>query len=244
MKNHSLFVIGVGPGDPELLTLKAVRLLKEAGCVIVPKGKDEGSSLALSIAQGAVDLSGKEIVELHFPMVKTASDHGLEAKWDTITNSMVEALMKHRNAVFITLGDPSIYSTFFYVYEKIKQAMPKAEISLIPGISSINAAACCASMALTLGSEKMAIVPATYEDERLEGIIQDFETVILMKVYRVFDRIVGLLERLGLTERAVYVSHAGMADERVYWDLRSVAVSERDYFSLIIVKNSRASLPL
>ncbi len=242
MSKYQLYVIGVGPGDPELLTLKAVRILREVGCVIVPKGREDGSSLALSIAGAAVDLSNKTIVEAHFPMVKTshgALQDGLDTKWRAAAESIVDALSVHNTAVFITLGDPSIYSTYFYVHAIIKDRMPKAQIIYIPGVSSINASACCASLPLTLGDERLAVVPATYEDEDIETVIRDFDTVVLMKVHKVFDSIVAIIERLGLLGNAIYVSHAGMKDERVYHDLKGIPEAQRDYFSLIIVKKPR-----
>jgi precorrin-2/cobalt-factor-2 C20-methyltransferase len=243
MSRAHLYVIGIGPGDPELLTLKAVRALKEVRCVIVPKGQQEGASLALTIAQGAVDLSNKTIVEVHFPMVKTTADTTkqaeLDTKWKAAAEIILDVLKAYKTAAFITLGDPSIYSTYYYVHPILKDRLPEAEISFVPGISSINASACCASIPLTLGNERLAVLPATYEDEGLEAILRDFDTVILMKVHKVFDRIVAILERLGLLNQAIYISHVGMKDQRIYQDLRGIAETERDYFSLIIVKKTR-----
>ncbi len=239
MSSYILHAIGIGPGDPELLTLKAVRLLKEARCVIVPKGKEEGTSLALSIASGAVDLSDKEIVEAHFPMVKTREEGfigELDSKWDLAADSIVRAVKRFHNVVFITLGDPSIYSTFYYVYDRILKELPEIKVSFVPGISSVNTAACSASVALTLGRDKMALLPATYTNEELSKIINHFDTLVLMKTHRVFDRIRQFLEQHHLIDKAIYVSHAGMEDEKIFRDIRQVKESDLNYFSIIIVK--------
>lgn len=239
MNTPLLYVVGIGPGDPELLTLKAVRLLKETPCVIVPKGSQEGSSLALSIAQSAVDLSQKETIEVHFPMVKT-KDTGtsteLNAKWSDASETILNALRKHSQVVFITLGDPSIYSTFFYVYKRLTSKMVDLVVKFIPGVSSINASACEASVPLTLGDEKMVVIPATYADEQITSLLQDCDTLVLMKTHRVFDRIVALLEKHGLLEKAIYVCRAGMKDQKILKDLRMVKETDLDYFSMIIVR--------
>src|SRR5512140_1547231 len=104
-----LFVIGIGPGDPELMTLKAVRILKQVPCVFVPKGREEGTSLALSIVQKAMSLEGKEIVEAYFPMVKTAqskSKEELASQWNDTVDAVLKRLDTGIDAAFITIGDP------------------------------------------------------------------------------------------------------------------------------------------
>ncbi|HAK88632.1 MAG TPA: precorrin-2 C(20)-methyltransferase, partial [Nitrospiraceae bacterium] len=123
-----LYVIGVGPGDPELLTLKAVRVLREVPCICVPKGREEGNSLALSIVQKAriegLTLEGKEIIEAHFPMRKTRNNQEsenceLDTKWQETIETVYSRLNKGIDMAFITIGDPTIYSTFFYLYDKL-----------------------------------------------------------------------------------------------------------------------------
>lgn len=139
-----LYVVGVGPGDPELLTLKGARILNQAGCICVPKGKEEGTSLALSIVERVVDLTGKEIVEAYFPMVKTAgiqSDDQLGSQWAGAVAAIVDRLDRGIDTAFITIGDPGIYSTFFYIRERLLAERPGLFIEIVPGISSINASA-------------------------------------------------------------------------------------------------------
>lgn len=251
-----LFIIGVGPGDPELLTLKAVRILNEVPVIFVPKGREEGTSLALSIAQKAVRLAGKEIIELHFPMKKTVRSSEtsassveslgvrgerregkdeLNSKWNEAVDTVLSRLNTGVDAAFITLGDPMIYSTFFYLYDRLLEKKPDLAIEIIPGVSSITAAAATSKISLGLADEKIAILPATYVQD-LETIFQQFDTVVLMKVHRVFDRVKAILQDAGLARNAVYVARAGMAGEEMILPLPQVKDEKLDYFSLVIVK--------
>ena len=250
-----LFVIGVGPGDPELLTLKAVRILKQVPCIVVPKGREVGSSLALSIVQKALPLDGKEIVELHFPMRKTvtnapdkdirgqapcgarsaAEKQELDAKWNQSVDAVLAQLNKGRDAAFITIGDPAIYSTFFYLYDRLLERKPSLTIEIVPGISSINAAAARAGLSLGLGNDKIAILPANYLDS-LEETLAKYDTVVLMKVSKVFDTVRDTLLKMNLAGAATYVARVGMENERILKDIRQVREEDLNYFSLVIVR--------
>jgi precorrin-2/cobalt-factor-2 C20-methyltransferase len=239
----TLYVIGIGPGDPELLTLKAARILGEVGAICVPRGKEEGASLALSIVRKAVGIEGKEIVEAFFPMKKAdkaADGRELDARWDEIVAAMLGRLEKGVDMAFITLGDPALYSTFFYLHERLINASPGLRIEIIPGVSSINASASRARIALGLGEERIAILPAGNLDS-LSVVLEQFDTVVLMKVYKVFDRIVATLADLDLLGQAVYVSRLGMADELVSTDLAGLKMRDLDYFSLVIVKKAKGA---
>lgn len=180
MRSGKLYVIGVGPGDPELLTIKGMRILNETSCVCVPKGREEGSSLALSIVKQIVNLEGKEIIEAHFPMKKTRnSDHGseLDPKWDETVKAVSSRLNKGIDMAFITIGDPTIYSTFFYLYDRLLEANPDLRVEIIPGVSSINASAARATISLGLADEKIALLPATYLGN-LREIFGTFDTIV------------------------------------------------------------------
>jgi precorrin-2/cobalt-factor-2 C20-methyltransferase len=242
----TLYVIGVGPGDPELLTFKAVRILKTVPCLCVPKGREEGSSLALSIVEGVVDLKGKDLIEAFFPMKKTgvskqqsggagAADVELEGRWNETVLNILKRLNQGIDVAFITIGDPSIYSTFFYLYDRLLALAPRIRIEIIPGVSSITAAAARAGISLGLADEKIAILPATYAGG-LRTIISEFDTIVLMKVYKVFDQVVTTLDKTGLLDSSIYVSKAGMREESVIRQLRDVKKDDLNYFSLIIVR--------
>ncbi len=236
-----LYVVGVGPGDPELLTLKGARILASVGCICVPKGKEEGTSLALSIAEKAVNLEGKEIVETYFPMTKTMGalpGDELDVQWAGTVDAILERVDGGIDTAFITIGDPGIYSTFFYVYEKLLAARPELHIEIIPGISSINASAALAGLSLGLGDDKIAILPANYIAD-LDAVLERFSTVVLMKVHKVFDKVMAKLADHGLLQQAVYVARAGLDDERICTDLGALKKEDLDYFSLIIVRKQK-----
>ncbi len=238
MNTGKLYVVGVGPGDPELLTVKGMRILKSVSCICVPKGREEGSSLALSIVRRIVDLGGREIIEAHFPMRKTkgpGSGKELDAKWDETVKTVSERLKNGIDIAFITIGDPTIYSTFFYLHDRLLETMPGLDIEIVPGVSSINASAARAQISLGLADEKIAVLPATYA-ENLREILETFDTVVLMKVHRVFGRVLAALDDLDLTSRAVCVSRAGMEDEKIYRDIRQIKEEDMNYFSMVIVR--------
>ncbi len=235
-----LHVIGTGPGDPELITVKAVRTLKEVGVICVPKGRVDGGSLALSIAEKAVPLEGKEILEIHFPMKKTGSvpDPELETRWDEAAGMILERLNSGRDVAFLTLGDPTLYSTFFHLHERLLRLSPGLKMVLIPGISSVNASAAAAVTSLGLADDRVAILPATYVDD-IRETLRMFDTVVLMKVHRVIEDLLRVLEEMGLLERAVCISRTGMNGERVFTDLKGLKAGDVDYFTTIIVKRGR-----
>ena len=243
-----LSVIGIGPGDPELLTLKALRIIKESPVLCVPKGREEGSSLALSIVEKAVDIYGKEIMEAHFPMKKTRQcgseeqkafgrtpDHGLDRKWNETVDAILGKLRTGTNVAFLTLGDPTVYSTFFYVYDKLLEMQPGLHIEIIPGVSSINASAARANISLGLGNDKIAVLPANYLDN-LRITLETFDTVVLMKVNKVFNEIVRLLSEMNMSQKAVCISRAGMEDEMIFDNILEIKQEELNYFSMIIVR--------
>lgn len=234
----TLYVIGVGPGDPEQLTLKAVRILRTVKCVCVPKGREEGSSMALNIVRKVVDMGDKEIIEAHFPMRKTkTSAHAreLDTKWNETVETVLGILSRGTDMAFITIGDPTIYSTFFYLYDRLLELDPLLPVEIVPGISSITASAARAKISLGLADEKIAVLPATYV-HNIGMVLEYFDTVVLMKVHKVFDKILAELDAAGLTGSSFFVSRAGMDDEEVIRDIGTLRGKELNYFSVVIVK--------
>ena len=233
-KLGKLYGIGVGPGDPELLTLKAVRVLGEAEVVAIPKSKEESYSIALSIVKGAVDLSKKETLELMFPMTK--DKEVLRKAREEAAAAICERLKGGKDVACITLGDPMFYSTFSYLIPLLRARVPGIEIEIVPGISSVMASAAMTVTPLTEADERLAVIPATYEQEKLRDILREFDTVVLMKVNRVFDKVLGMMEELRLKEKAVFIERCGGENQRVVRDLDSLKGEKLDYLSMVIVK--------
>lgn len=239
MKGH-FYVVGVGPGDPELMTLKAVRILKKSPVWFAPAANKDGNSTALTIASGLINGEQKEILTHHFPMKKVPAgrptDPEVENAWKEAAGIIAYHLAHGRDVAFPTLGDPAIYSTGFYVFETLMESVKDMTVEIVPGVSAIGATSAAAGVPLCLGDERMVVVPATFEDEKLKDILLKFDCVVLMKVHRVMERLVILLEELGLLENAVLVERTSLEDQRIRHDLKEAAREKLHYFSTMIVR--------
>ncbi|MCK8817369.1 precorrin-2 C(20)-methyltransferase [Natroniella sulfidigena] len=228
-----LYGLGVGPGDPELLTLKAKRVLEEVDMICTPQSKKGRDSVALQIVKEEVDCQGR-VKELLFPMIHDQDE--LNKFWDQATEEMVTLLEEGQDLAFITIGDPLLYSTYIYVLERIKNNHPEIEVETVPGITSIAASSSRVNIPLTEKDEKLVIVPATYDHDKLEEIIKQNENIVLLKVAKYYDQIVELLTELELQENAWFVSRCGQEDELITKDLDSLVGTDIDYLSMMIVK--------
>lgn len=226
--------VGVGPGDLELLTIKAHRLLTHVPVIGVPRSRPNATSHAFSTIQDLIDPDQQEILYLLFPM-KRAFDE-LQSHWETAVDEIAARLAKGKDVAFITIGDPFLYSTFIYLYREMRKRYPDVEIEVVPGITSINAASAAALMPLVDGDERLAIVPATYEGEKLRQILLEFDTVVLLKVNSVFDQVLDILEEFDLTDQAVFVSRCTSSEETIVRDIRSLRGQKLHYLSLLIVR--------
>ena len=233
-RSGTFFGVGVGPGDPELITIKAQRVLREAPVICLPKSREEGASYVRTFVSHLIDPSRQRLVELVFPMTKDRSV--LEQHWVAALEQVLTPLRQGQDVAFVTEGDPFIYSTFMHLYCLVLESHPEVPVKVIPGVSSINASAAAAGLPLVDGAERLAVLPATYEGDQLAEVLRLFDTVVLLKVNRVFDRVLGVLEKLGLAERAVYVKRCGSEEQEVVRDVRTLRGKELDYLSLLIVR--------
>lgn len=229
-----IYAVGVGPGDPELLTRKAERILRSVPVIVAPTATPTDSSYALSIVEDFIDRARQEVLVREFPMRR--DQVGLDEFWEAAATEVAERVHQGQEVAFITIGDPFLYSTFLYLYRIFRERYPDIVIEVVPGISSITAASAAAGLPIAMADERVAILPATYEEEKLRRTLIDFDTVILMKVNRVFDRIYSLLQELGLEKKGVFVRRVGSAEEEVVLDLESLVSKKLDYLSLLIVK--------
>jgi precorrin-2/cobalt-factor-2 C20-methyltransferase len=218
-----IYAVGVGPGDPELLTRKAERILRQVPVICAPSATPTDSSYALSIVEEFIDRSRQQIIVQTFPMKKEQKD--LEPFWENAARQAAEFVHQGRDVAFITIGDPFLYSTFLYIYRIVRQKYPDVSIEVIPGITSINAAAIAAGVPLAAASE-----------QDLRRVLVDFDTIVLMKVNRVFEKVYALLQELGLEKKGVFIRRVGSGEEEVVFDLGSLVGKKLDYLSLLIVK--------
>jgi precorrin-2/cobalt-factor-2 C20-methyltransferase len=229
-----IYAVGVGPGDPELLTRKAERIIREVPVVCAPTASPADSSYALSIVEPFLDRTRQEVIVQVFPMRK--DQEGLAEFWEEAAAEVVEKVRQGRDVAFVTIGDPFLYSTFLYLYRIFRERYPDIPVEVVPGISSVGAAAVAAGVPLGIASERIAIIPAAFEEANLRQTLEEFDTVVLMKVSRVFDGIYALLQELGLEKNGVFVSRVGSPEEEVVSDLGSLMGRKLDYLSLLIVK--------
>lgn len=236
MRNGVFYGVGVGPGDPELITLKAVNVLKSSAVIAVPRSSDKGSSRALEIIKGVFDFDGKEILELPLPMTKDRA--ALDVSRRQAASLVAQRLEKGQDVAFITLGDPLIFSTFSYLIPFVKELAPGSGIKAVPGVTSFSAAASLRCVPLAETDERVIIVPAAYELEKVRDALASADTVVLMKVNRAIDGIIELLKEAGLIDKAFFVSRAGWPEEEIVTDLTTIKGTKPDYFSMIIIRKN------
>jgi precorrin-3B C17-methyltransferase len=235
-----LYAIGVGPGAPDLITLRAADILRRVPVIFSPLSAMGTASRALEVVRGLLDPARQEIVELSFPMQKEQDE--LEGEWEEAAEEIVESLRRHQEGAFITIGDVSLYSTFMYVQRILETQHPDLIVEMVPGIPSFSAMTALMGMPYGQGDDRIAILPATFGPERIGAVLREFETIILMKVNRVLDEVLDTLERLGLTEHATFVTKCGMPDQEVVYDVRTLRGQRPSYFSILLVsKTARPS---
>lgn len=226
--------VGVGPGDPELLTLKAHRVLTESPVICIPKQGFSADGYAYGIVKGFLNPARQELLELIFPMTKDIQR--LRPYWDRNVGAITERLEAGKDCAFITEGDPLLYSTFTPMYQLLRARHPGVPIRVVPGITSISGVTAQALVPLAHGNERLAVIPATYGDKRLRQVLQEFDSIALMKINSVFDQVLDLLEELDLVSCSVYVKKATASEEEMVHDIRSLRGKKLEYLSLLLVR--------
>lgn len=227
--------IGTGPGDSSLLTLKAVETLQKLDILYTPKASKGEDSLAFSIVEKYLPQT-LEIKPRHFPMTFNQEEK-LKA-WDDIAKEVMLDVKAGKEVGFITLGDPMIYSTYVYILERL---MHEIEVETIPGISSFSHIASHQNFPLVMDREPLIVMPCTAEEERIDYALGHYSCIVLMKVYRNFDKIIQKIEENGLMEYAILVSNSSLDSEEVFKDLREAGLRDKiSYFSTILInKNNK-----
>ncbi|MDD3225234.1 MAG: cobalt-factor II C(20)-methyltransferase [Clostridium sp.] len=213
-----LYGIGVGPGDSELLTVKAVRILKKCSVVVVPSPRPKGDSAALSIAKEYINEAAEVIIK-YFPMSKNKEEDIKEA-----FKCIEEKLKSGKDVAFLTIGDPFIYSTYIYLLQYINKKGYSTET--VPGIPSFCAAASLTGEPLVIGNESLLIIPASELNK-----IRDNKNVVIMKFYKQRKEVLDFLELNKFDYTCV--KRAGREGENILKNREDI-LEESDYMSLII----------
>ena len=241
-----LYLVGVGPGDPELMTYKAVRILTEAKIWAVPTARENGVSSAQQIAGQMIADKGRTILSLCFPMKKVflgqETDDQLLLAWRKSADEVIRHLDQGEDVAFPTLGDATLYSTAFYLLAMIQEQRPNVPVTVVPGITAMAACAASQSSPLALGDDVLAVVPAAFEDDRLRQILTTLDSVVLMKVHKRIDALTDILEELELTPHAVLIERSGMDGERVYTDIREARGRKLHYFSTMVIRKKKVQV--
>ena len=226
MTRGTLYGLGVGPGDPELLTLKAVRILREADVIAVPD-KGSGEKTAFRIVQEYV--ADKTILTCVTPMVRDQAV--LDAAHDQIAADICALLEDGKNVAFITLGDPTVYATYMYIHRRVLSR--GYEAVLVPGVPSFCAVAARLNTSLCEQSQRLLIVPASHKD--MEDCLNVDANLVFMKAGREIGALREKLAEHGLLEHASLVANCGMEGEQV-WEHFADMPENTCYFSVVLVK--------
>lgn len=236
MKIGTLYGISVGPGDPELITVKGLRSLQKAPVVAFPAGLQD----RLGIAQQTIApwLSPNQLqLALNFPYVQDMAV--LTQAWQEASEAVWQYLNQGQDVAFACEGDISFYSTFTYLAQTLQQLHPEALVQLVPGVCSPMAAAAVLGLPLTMRQERLAILPALYNVEELEAVLDWAEVVVLMKVSSVYQQVWQVLQQHALLENSWVVERATLNSQVIYADLRDRPTLKLPYFSLLIVQVKR-----
>jgi len=236
----SLIGIGVGPGDPELLTVKAVKAIHNADIIMCPASNEDRPSIALSVVSSIIDKSkNQKIIKLIFPMTKDKDV--LEQTWKRNAKIMAETVLTGKNVVYLTVGDPFLYSTWIYMHKDLKENYPEMDISVIPGIVSIFTFAAKVGVSVAEGSEKVAIIPSCYDLSSVKEIAKHTESMIFLKDGRYFDQVIKVLKESGFPDDSIFAIGQDLGTENEI--IRTMTLGEVNdetlttkYFSILVVK--------
>ena len=234
-KLGTLYGVSLGPGDPGLITRRAWQLLSGPGHWCYPVRKKNSDSYALDIALRAGFELPAEHTELHFPMTHDADI--LARYWLEAAQTVLAILERGQDVLFLVEGDASTYSTFGHLQRSVRALQPEVSVDVVPGVSSFHAAAALCAEPLADVDDTIAIVPAGYGIAQIERMLNDFDTLVLLKVKPLLDDIIDLLQRRNLLANGWFVEKAGAPEQRMVHDLAGLRGQKVNYLSLLIIKN-------
>ncbi|MFZ1077212.1 MAG: precorrin-2 C(20)-methyltransferase [Nitrosotalea sp.] len=237
-----LTCVGCGPGDPDLLTVKAVKAIQSADVIMCPTSREGKESIAYSIISSLVDNSKKpDILNLVFPMVKDRET--LENTWETNARIIANKVKDGKNVVYLTVGDPSLYSTWIYLQRELKSKYPEIKITVVPGIVSMFAFASKVGISIAEGDETVAVIPACYDLSRVKETAKNCDTMIFLKDGRYFDQVIVLLREAGFPDSSLFaIAQDVGTNEEIVKKLTLGEVTKdtltSKYFSIMVVKRA------
>ena len=235
-----LTAIGVGPGDPDLLTVKAVRAIREADVIMCPASGEDRPSIAFSVVRPLIDGSkNQQVIKLIFPMTKDRDV--LERTWKTNARIMAETVLTGKNVVYLTVGDPYLYSTWIYMHRDLASHHPDMRITVVPGIVSMFSFASKVGVSIAEGAEKVAIIPSCYDLSSVKEMARNAETMVFLKDGRYFDQVIDLLRESGFPDDSIFAIGQDLGTDQEIIRKLTLGQATDDtlttkYFSILVVK--------
>ena len=236
-KYGKLIGASLGPGDPELITRRAWAALQSGARWIYPVKRAAEQSYALSIVERGGLPVPSDAVELVFPMTRDAE--ALGKAWTRAAKQTVDLLAEGRDVAFLVEGDASTFATFGHLARVVREIVPDIEVETIPGVSSFTAAAASTGLPLAEEDETLAIIPTAYGIGVIEHMLDEFDTLILLKVKPLLDEVIELLERRGLLATSCFIEKVGSPEERIVRNIGDLKGETVNYLSLLLVRNPK-----
>jgi precorrin-2/cobalt-factor-2 C20-methyltransferase len=243
MGNSTLYCVGCGPGDPDLLTLKAINIIKNAEVIYTPTARENKPSVALSIVEKFLTKK-TEVRQLVFPMVKDYEK--LREYWKTNAKEIADAVRNGKKAVYLTVGDPSLYSTWIYIHKEMCKNYRDIEIEIVPGITSIFSFSAEIKTPIGEGEEIIGIIPACYNLDRLKIAAECCDTLVFLKDGRYFNNVIDILMKSSFPEDSdVFIAEDVSTDNETLQKRKLVDVAKNKnenndkYFSIMIAKKKK-----
>lgn len=223
--------VGVGPGDPELITLKAARYIQNADVISYiasGNGRSQAKVIAAEVLKGSV--ANQQEIPVVMPMCE---DRSIANKvYDEAAEQIQQALTDDKTVVFLCEGDPLFFGSFSYLLERIQDNYP---CQVVPGISSVNAAASALQLPLTILKESFVVVSGRHTEEKLREALSQHDSVVIMKAGRSRQKIVSALKQTNRLDDASYLEYIGRENEMIYRDVAQLPDEPGPYFSLFVV---------
>ena len=234
-KTGTLYGIGVGPGDPDLITMKAVKILHQVDIVFAAASTKNDHSLAVNIAREHIPDSAT-VIRLKFPMTRDKNE--TRQAWKAHSQTIIAELERGRNVAFLTLGDSMTYSTYGYILRYVQTMAPHLEVQTVPGITSYQAAAARLNTPLVEGEESLMVVSGAKGGNRLRELCGKPENIVFLKAYRNVTDIKAAIDESGKYSSCVGVKSCGHPDEEIVKDIEELSRRKPDYWTLILTKQA------
>ena len=237
MKQGTLYGLSLGPGDPGLITRRAWEILQGEAIWAYPVRRKGEESYALGIVQRAGLAVPESALALPFPMTSDAET--LARHWLEAAQQVLQALNTGHDVGFLVEGDASTFATFGHLARVVRELVPEIEVETIPGVSSFAAAAASSGVSLAEEDETLAIIPAAYGVGVIDHMLDEFDTLVLLKVKPMLDEVLELLTRRGLLATSCFIEKVGSPEERIVRDVASLQGEKVNYLSLMLVQNPK-----